>query len=458
MALVLLGVSGCSTESTPPTIGSAVILATDRDLPVRPQVPLENPLPGKFQRPLASRALSLREAVERAVEYGPAVKAAYTEIGARMADAVQASYKPNPQLSVNVENFGGSQSKAAFDQAETTVGLSQVIELGDKRVKRLAAARLDASLAGWDYEMARVVTASRAADAFVDVLAVKERLAVLQDFARIAEVIRSGVNERVLGGKASAIDLDRAIVGAARAKALVDSEQLKFDAVRAKLATLWGAEKPDFQTASGRLGQNRRVPTLAAVRGLLDSNPQLARWSDELSRRAAALSLERSKGVPDLTVGAGVRQLNDDNATALVASVSVPLKVFDGNQGAIAAAERRAAKANFEADVVRNELVGSLVEVLGELAASNARVTAFESKVLPAAQSAFDRTRIGYDEGKFDFLNVLDTQRALFEARLELVNARAEYEKARVKVETLIGRDLATFDESAHPAPKTGGR
>lgn len=458
MALALLGASGCSNEPTLLTTGSAMVLATDRDLPRRPWVPPANAPPGKPGKPLASRALSLREAVARAVEYSPAVKAAYSEIDARMADAAQASYKPNPQLSVEVENFGGSQSKAAFDQAETTVGLSQVIELGDKRVKRLAAARLEASLAGWDYEMARVLAASRVADAFVDVLAAKERLAVLEDFARIAEVVRSGVDERVRGGKASAIDLDRAVVGTARAKALADSERLKFEAARAKLAALWGAEKPDFQTATGRLGQNRRVPTLFAVRALLDGNPQLARWSDELNRRNAALSLERSKGVPDLTVGAGVRQLNDDNATALVASVSVPLKVFDGNQGAIAAAERRAAKANFEADAVRNELVSSLVETLGELAASNAQVTAFESRVLPAAQSAFDRTRIGYDEGKFDFLNVLDTQRSLFEVRLDLVNARANYEKARVKVEALIGRDLTTFENSAPSHSKPEGR
>ena len=61
---------------------------------------------------------------------------------------------------------------------------------------------------------------------------------------------------------------------------------------------------------------------------------------------------------------------------------------------------------------------------------------------MPAAQTAFDRVQIGYNEGRFDILNLLEAQRSVFEARLELVTAQAEYEKARVLVESLIGRAL----------------
>ena len=67
---------------------------------------------------------------------------------------------------------------------------------------------------------------------------------------------------------------------------------------------------------------------------------------------------------------------------------------------------------------------------------------ALETEVLPAARAAFDRVQIGYSEGRFDVLNVLEAQRAVFETRLDLVNARADYDKARVLVRSLIGRDL----------------
>jgi len=442
LALLVTGCSGAHQELVPAGAVSAEGLASDRDLPRRPWVPEARGVPGRPGVPDSSDTLTLRAAVIQAVDYSAAVKAASVEIDAKHSEAAQASYRPNPELSLEVENFGGSKTKSAFEEAEETLQLSQTIELGDKRLKRLAAGQFEASLASWDYEATRVLAASQAAEAFVDILAAQERLAVLQDFVTIADKTRSNVDARVKGGRVSPIELDRADVAVARARALVDAERAKLNAARAKLSALWGAERPTFERAAGRLGRERAAPSVEHVRQYLDNNPALARWADEVGQRYAVLDVERSKAIPDITVGAGVRQFSDDDSTAMVASVSMPLQIFDRNNGNIAAAERRVAKAEFEATAARNQLVGSLVEALGALAVANAQVSSFEAKVLPAAQSAFDKTRVGYEEGKFDLLNVLDTQRVLFEARLDLVNARADYEKARVQVEALIGRSL----------------
>lgn len=70
----------------------------------------------------------------------------------------------------------------------------------------------------------------------------------------------------------------------------------------------------------------------------------LARWSDGVAHRVAVLDVEKSKGLRDVEIGAGVRHFNDNGSVAAVASVSVPLQLFDRNLGGIAAAERRLAK------------------------------------------------------------------------------------------------------------------
>lgn len=417
-------------------------LVSDRDLPRRPWVPEARGIPGRTGAPGYVDTLTLRSAVAQAVDYSPAIKATFLEIDARYGEAAQASYKPNPALSLEVENFVGNKGKGGFEQAEETLLISQTIELGDKRLKRLVAGQFEATLATWDFEVARVLAATQAAEAFVDVLAAQDRLAVLREFVTIAEKTRTIVDARVKGGRVSPIELDRANVAVARATGLSEAEQARLDAARAKLSAFWGAEQPTFARAVGRLGEKRAAPTIERVKAYLDGNPALARWADEVGRRYAALDVERSKAIPDLTVGAGVRQFNEDDSTAVVASVSMPIQVFDRNDGSIAAAERRITRAEFEAHAARIQVLGSLVDALGALAVADAQVRAFEGKVLPAAQSAFERTRLGYEEGKFDLLNVLDTQRTLFEARLDLVNARAEYEKARVQVEALIGRNL----------------
>lgn len=80
--------------------------------------------------------------------------------------------------------------------------------------------------------------------------------------------------------------------------------------------------------------------------------------------------------------------------------------------------------------------------MLGALKVAATQLDALEGQVLPAAERAFERTQIGYNEDRFDILYLIEAQRSVFEARHEIVTARADYEKARVQVEALIGSDL----------------
>ena len=417
-------------------------LSSDRQLPVRPWVPEFHPVPGATGQPDYAHSLTLGRAVARVITFNPGIKAAFLEIEAKHGEEAQSSVKPNPELLLEIENFAGTKDKRGFASAEETLSFTQTIELGDKRLRRLRAAHLDASLAGWDYEAIRLQTALQAAQAYMDTLGAQERLKVLRDFVTIAEKTRSSVDIRVREGRASPIDSDRSLVAVARARALVKGEEARLDAAKGKLSALWGSDRPDFGHAVGRLGHKDKVPSFAAVKAFLEENPALARWSDGISHRVALLEVERGKAIRDVKFGAGVRHHNSDDSTALVAAVSVPLQVFDRNSGAIAAAQRRVAKAEHEAGAARAQLVGSLVEALGGLKVAATLVEALEKDVLPAAQTAFERVQIGYNEGRFDILNLLEAQRSVFEARLELVTAQAEYEKARVLVESMIGRDL----------------
>ena len=77
------------------------------------------------------------------------------------------------------------------------------------------------------------------------------------------------------------------------------------------------------------------------------------------------------------------------------------------------------------------------------LSVAASQMRSLEREVLPAAESAYEKTQKGYEEARFDLLNVFDAQRTLFEVRLDLVNSKADYEKAKSQVEALIGRPLS---------------
>ena len=174
------------------------VLASDRELPRREWAVEIHAVPGAFGKPGFEQQLTLKEAVSRALAYNPAVKAAFIEIEARHGEELQSGVKPNPELLIEVENFAGGRAQSV----ETTFSLTQAIELGDKRLKRLQAAHLDATLAGWDYEGVRVQVATAAARAFVDVITAQERIRVLREFVTIAEKTQTSVDARVKGGKA----------------------------------------------------------------------------------------------------------------------------------------------------------------------------------------------------------------------------------------------------------------
>jgi len=100
--------------------------------------------------------LKLGEALSAALERNPELRAFSWEVRARVANALQEGLIPNPEIGLEVENFGGQGEARGFETPETTLQLSQLIELGGKRSKRYQVASLETTLAEWDYETQRL--------------------------------------------------------------------------------------------------------------------------------------------------------------------------------------------------------------------------------------------------------------------------------------------------------------
>jgi cobalt-zinc-cadmium efflux system outer membrane protein len=387
-------------------------------------------------------ALTMREAVRRAVRYSPALGAAASELDAKDAEALQAGARRNPQIESEIENFGGTGDLQGFKSAETTIGLAQVIELGGKRIKRLEVAQLDVALSGWDYEAVRLKVAAQTALSFINVMASQERRAILGEFVSLSTRFQASVAERVKAGRVSAVELSRAEVELARAKVRLAEERARLDTARRKLALQWGSQSPNFGSAAGSLKASGSLPDGDRLQRHLARHPDVARWAEEMARREAIHRLALAQGVPDLTLGAGVRQLEETQDTAVVAKVGIDLPVFNRNRGNAQAAERRITQGAYQRQAARNELTAQFVEAFGQLKAAEAKLRSLRTEVIPAATAAFDATSKGYNEGKFDLLRLIDAQRGLIESRIDIINTRAAFHKARTRVEALIGGSL----------------
>ena len=379
--------------------------------------------------------LTLGGAVRRALRFSPAVHAAALEIDAKRGEALQAGLRPNPEL-------GGWSWNVGEDPQEEALDVSQLFELGGKRLKRVRAAELDVGVAAWDYEAARLRVTSNTAQSFVDVLASQDRIKIMAELQAVAETLASAVSGRVQTGGASIVDVKRAQIEVTRAKAQLNEEKAVLAVAKRRLANNWGSRTADFSSAKGELTSTNHVPSAEQISVYLESNPDVARWAEEMVRREAVLDLERAKAIPDLTLTAGARRVVSSDDTGAFLQFSVPLPLFNRNQGDIAAAHTRILKGQHESVAARVEVNAVFLEAYSRLVASSERLKALEKEILPSAQEVYDATNKGYLVGSFDLLNVLDAQRTVYATRLEIVNARAEFQKARVQIEALTGRGL----------------
>ena len=402
-------------------------------------------------------ALTLQEAVARTLLHNPELEAFSLEVRAREARALQAGLYKNPSIMIDTQDVFGSGGFKDIQQSQSTLTLSQVIELGGKRAKREKEALYKKDLAFWDYETARINILTRVTQAYTEALAAQEQLKLAEQLVALSTKSHNAVKARVTAGKVSPIHEVKAGVALSKTRIQMQRAENQLKAAHRKLAAFWGSLAPRFKKVTGNLYRISPVPAFEALTERIQKNPDLARWAVEMAQRQAAIDLEEANAVPNLRVGAGARWFEETHDNTFILELSIPLQLFDRNQGAIAEARHRLAQAEARKRAVRLKLNAALADSYSRLLNAHQQVTAIKTQILPGARTAFDAVNEGYRFGKFDFLEVLDSQRTWFDARSQFLIALAEYHKAVADVERLTGQAIALPNPqpTVTPPPET---
>ena len=391
--------------------------------------------------------ITLQKALSLALIQNPELDAFSLEQRAREARALQSGLFPNPQLEILVEDAGGSGNFSGFSGSQTTIQLSQLVELGGKRGARLRANDLKGKLAGWDYETKRMDVLTQVSKAYVDVLKAQQHVLLAKSLTGLGEKFLNAVAERVKAGKVASLEKTKAEISLSSVRIQLEKEKRELKVARRNLSTLWGSTHPQFESALGDLFAIAPVPSLEQLMGRLAGNPDLKRWAMELEQRQAVVDNELSKRIPDLKLLGGFRRIEETNDNALVFGISIPLQLFDRNQGSIKEARHKLAKANAQRRAAEIQVTKNLLGAYNTVDFTHSQVIAIKTKILPGAKRAFDGINEGYRFGKFGYLDVLDSQKIFFEAQGQYLGALADYHKAVDDVERLIGEPLAPVNK-----------
>ncbi len=390
--------------------------------------------------------ISLDDAYTAALRQSPELAAASDEIRAREALAGQAARRPNPVVQTEVENIGISGDRSGFDDTETTLLLSQLIELGGKRLKRARVAELGRDLARWDFEAKRLEVLSRVRRAFITVLAAQARIDLMRERKRLATEEVDAAARGVSAGASSPFELSRARLTLERTGLELAQTESDLRAARDSLAVTWRGEAAAFTKATGRLEDLPRLPAEDQLARLVPSSPEVARWTSEREERRATLGLEEAGSVPDVTAGIGARHFSDNSDNALVFEVSVPLPLFDRNHDAIAAAHARLSKADHEAAAASASALAAIHEAYRRCTTARENAERLAGSTLPAARATRESARSAFRQGAIRRIDVLEAERTVFELETEYVGVLEAAHLAAADVERLTALELAHAD------------
>lgn len=380
----------------------------------------------------AASPLTLSAALEMAVAANPELAAARRELEAIEATVIQARTRPNPELATLVEDTRSATRT-------TTLQLSQPIELGGKRAARIDAAERGrdaarAELRGKGAEIRAAVTA-----AFYDTLVAQERQRLARSSVELAQRATDVAKRRVLAGKVSPIEETKARVAESSVRVELQLAESELATARKRLAGLWGDAAPRFERVDG---DTQAVPpplSRADLERRLDAAPNLLRARIEVDRRLALAEVERSRRIPDLTVSLGAKRNNELGRNQALLGVSIPIPLFDRNQGNLLEALRRADKSRDELAATELRLSNELAQAFERLSTARTELESLGRDILPGAESAHAAVLKGFELGKFSFLEVLDAQRTLFAAKAQNLRAQAEAHRAAADIERILG-------------------
>lgn len=386
--------------------------------------------------PSLAETVSLNQAVAKALEAAPLLRAEEAAIAAARAGKVQADVRPNPSVTVEAENFVGTGPYSVLRRAEVTATYNQPIERGDKRAARVALAEREIGVASASAEVTRLELAAAVQRSFLNILIAQQIEAIAKQQLSIEEGLQSEALRRVRGYKDPLFVETRAAARVAQAQIAVEQSQAQLRNARDALASFWGGNGDDLDVVGELvLGGNQKIELAEADQALEEAR---------VARASAAVIVEQTRKTQDYTVNGGTRFIKGTNDIALVAGITIPLGRFDRNQGNIERARAERLHLELTAEANRLERLRRRASLGAEADRALSRAEAIKSEVYPRVAKTLAQVREGYSRGGFSFRDMQDAADAIIVAQDKWLTAMIEYRDLQTELDRLTGR----FDAS----------
>ncbi len=386
------------------------------------------------------KALSLDEALALAMRESPTLRAKEFERQATRANEITAALRPNPTASYLAEQFAISNSETSSRQYTVTLG--QTIELGGKRQRRIESAQAATRVSGHELADLRRQVAFQVKKSFTDALVARETLALAEENLRALDQVERLQRVRAEKGDISELELLRIQVQRyAFERDAADARQA-LRAAKIALRAVAGADRiaEDFEVVGDLTFRDFPYAPADLYRLALANRPDLRAAEAAREKARADINLARANAWWDITPQVEYQRIGPDNTIGF--GFSIPIRIFDRNQGEIARTQVEAERAAAIRQAVGIQTLAEVDTALVALLTERTKVAVLRATYLPKAQQVRETVEFAYRRGGVTLLDFLDAQRTYRETALEYLRSLGNYSTAFHQLEATVGGSL----------------
>ncbi|MBI3491095.1 MAG: TolC family protein [Acidobacteria bacterium] len=398
----------------------------------------------------ATQGMSFEQLARMALSRNADLQGARESVRQAEARLTQARLWPNPSvdLSKKTDAVFANEGDRGY-----SVGLSQPVELGGKRANRTRMAETSIEVVKADVAEVERQLIGRLRLLFAEAQGVASRVDLFERLDRTNDQTIGVMNVRLRAGDASRLDsqLLQAQTNQVRAERLLAENQLAGLVLQIRTLVSLSPDEPLLLKPGQQIAD---VPGTeeATVTRAIESRPDVkaARLREELAD--AGISLARSQAVPDVTAFArygqesllgppatGTQTRSFEREKVLEFGMSIPLPIFNREQGNISEAASRRSQARAERESLEVTVRREVALAIHRYETARKSLDILQSGVLEQNQASVRIVQLAYDLGELRFLDIVNQQRVLIDAETRVVNAQTELNAARADLQNAIG-------------------
>ncbi|MBI3827084.1 MAG: TolC family protein [Candidatus Rokubacteria bacterium] len=382
--------------------------------------------------------VTVDDAVRLSLRENPTLRAKQSEVQSVRASEITAGLRPNPTASYSGEGLAGSQSPA-----QHTLIVGQTIELGGKRERRIESARAASKVTGFELADVRRQVVAQVKKSFVDVLTAAAQRTLAADNLRTLDEIERIQRFRAERGDISELELLRLQVQRFSFERDASDAELAMRSAKIALRAAIGptALPEDFDVVGDLAFREVPLDREAATREAVANRPDLRAADAAREKARADVNLARANAWWDVTPQLEY-QRSTANENTFGLGVSLPIRIFDRNQGEIARTESEVLRAGSLREAAAAQALAEVETAVTTGAVQRDRVRLLVDVYLPKALRARDTVEFAYRRGGVSLLDFLDAQRTYRETALEHLRALGAYWGAVYQLEAAVGRPV----------------